>query len=456
MNIAAPAAPPTRRARHAVALFATATVTASLLGACANADPNRSGAQTSAGSFSRAAQDENSEITVWVDATRVAAVDAYKKAHPDAKIKTVSYSGGANGSNELQTKVALFDRTGEGWPDVVWPNVQDLSWATSGKTPFAAPVSELVDKSFLDGYAKGSMDQCTVNGKVYCVRNDLAQNVLWYNKPLMNKFGYQVPTTWEEWRDLGLKVSKEHPGYLVGEVGSPTTPYVYFQGSQCPASVLTGPRAVRVDLQDPKCTRVATMLDSLLAANVLGTRNKWDTGFIKEQSSKILMMPGPAWYGQALFNKGYKTPAGEMAAAAPLKFAGEPQAHTGAVGGGMWFVSSHSKNLKASVDLVKWVTTDPEYTAGTGTYPAYTAAADAWLAKQQSSGYFANDIGPVFKDAATKIWTGWAVSTPYSQEAIYASTMVPAITQGKTMTSQLGAWQDAIDNKAKSLGYSVN
>ncbi|WP_426507375.1 ABC transporter substrate-binding protein [Dactylosporangium sp. McL0621] len=437
-----------------MALLATATAVVGLLGACANADPNRADAQKPAASFSRAPQDENSEITVWVDATRVAAVDAYKKAHPNVKVKAVTFGGGSG--NELQTKVTLFDRTGEGWPDVVWPGNQDLSWATSGKTPFAAPISELVDKSFLDGYAKGSLDQCTINGKVYCVRHDLAPNVLWYNKRLMDQFGYTVPATWEEWRDLGLKVSKEHPGYLVGEVGSPGTPDVYFWGSQCPASVLTGPRAVNVDLQDAKCTRVATMLDSLLAANVLGTRNKYDTGFIKDQASKILLMPGPAWYGQTLFNTTYKTPAGEIAVAAPLKWAGDAEAHTGAVGGGMWFVSSHSKNLKASVDFVKWVTTDPDYTAGTGTFPAYTAAADAWLAKQQASGYFANDIGPVFKDAAPKIWTGWAVSTTYSQEAIYASTMVPAITQGKTITSQLGPWQDAIVNQAKSLGYSVN
>ena len=40
---------------------------------------------------------------------------------------------------------------------------------------------------------------CTVNGSVYCLRNDLAQNVLWYNKTLMDKWGYQVPATWEQY-----------------------------------------------------------------------------------------------------------------------------------------------------------------------------------------------------------------------------------------------------------------
>lgn len=423
---------------------------------CANADPNRAGAPgAGTASFQPVAQDPASEITVWVDATRTAAVDAYRAAHPEAKIKAVTYSGGANGSTELRTKVELFDRTGSGWPDVVWPNVQDLAWATSGAQPFAAPLDTLVDRAVLDGFVPGALDQCTVDGKVHCLRNDLAQNVLWYDKQLMDQFGYQVPTTWEQWQELGLRVAREHPGYLVGEVGSPTTPYVYFWGSRCPVSVLTGPRAVTVNLTDDKCTRMARLLDPLLAAGALGTRNKWDTGFIRDQADKILMMPGPAWYGQALFNNGYHTPKGRIAAAAPLRFADETETWTGAVGGGMWFVSSHSRNLKAATDFVTWVTTDPGYTATTATYPAYGPAADGWLAAQRASGYFAGDIGPALQQAAPRIWTSWAVSTLYSQEAIYAATVVPAITSGGSISSQLPAWQKAITDKATALGYQV-
>jgi multiple sugar transport system substrate-binding protein len=445
--------PGLRRARALVAVMTAAL----LITACANADPNRAGApRAAAGPFSPAPQDPASEITVWVDATRTAAVDAYRKAHPEVKIKAVTYSGGANGSTELRTKVELFDRTGEGWPDVVWPNVQDLAWATTGATPFAAPLDTLVDRSVLDGYVKGALDQCTVGGKVYCLRNDLAQNVLWYNKKLMDRFGYQVPTTWEQWQQLGLRVANEHPGYLVGEVGSPTSPHVYFWGSQCPISVPTGDKTVTVDLQDPKCTRMARLLDPLLSAGALGTRNKWDTGFIKEQAAKILMMPGPAWYGQALFDAGYHTPRGEIAAAAPLKFAADAETWTGAVGGGMWFISSHSRNLKAAVDFATWVTTDPGYTATAATYPAYGPAATGWLAAQQASGYYANDIGPVLQQAAPRIWAKWAVSTLYSQEAIYAATMVPALSSGKSVSSQMDVWQQAIVNKATALGYKVN
>ena len=75
---------------------------------------------------------------------------------------------------------------------------------------------------------------------MYCLRNDIGQNVVWYNATLMKKFGYQVPTTWEQYQALGAEVAKQHPGYIIGSVGDPWTPEVYFWASQCPANQITG------------------------------------------------------------------------------------------------------------------------------------------------------------------------------------------------------------------------
>ena len=70
-------------------------------------------------------------ITVWVDATRVPAVKAFQKAHPNIKVTMVTYDGAANGTNSFQTKMNLFDKAGNGWPDVVWSTQDnDASWAS--------------------------------------------------------------------------------------------------------------------------------------------------------------------------------------------------------------------------------------------------------------------------------------------------------------------------------------
>ena len=74
-------------------------------------------------------------IEVWVDAPREAVTDAYIKSHPDVKVKKVIYDGDGNGATGLQTKIQLWNRTGSGWPDVVFSEqANDPVWM--GQKPF--------------------------------------------------------------------------------------------------------------------------------------------------------------------------------------------------------------------------------------------------------------------------------------------------------------------------------
>lgn len=427
------------------------------LAACAPADQTSTGAGET--EFTQAAQDESAKITVWTDSTRLDAVKQYQAANPDIKMDVVTYDGGADGSTYLQTKVQLFDRTGTGWPDVVFGSPVDVTWAsrsTGGSAePFAAPVNKLVDKGVLDNFASGSLTPCEAEGNTYCLRNDIAQSVLWYNKKLMDQFGYTVPTTWEEYEALGQKVAKDHPGYLVGAVGDTNAHESYFWGSQCPAVEETGKDALRVDLADKNCTRMAGMLDNLIKAGSVSTEAFFSQGFAKDKGEKVLMAYGPSWYGQYLFNSAFKTPAGEITAALPPKWEADSEAATGNVGGGIWMVSSHSTNLKASTDLATWLTTSNDYQANAPTYPAYAPAAKAWLANPENSKYFANDISDVFTTAAGEVWTGWA-NTRFSTQSSWSSVVLPALTAGKTIAESLPAWQQAITDEAKSVGYEVS
>ena len=138
----------------------------------------------------------------------------------------MTYDGSANGSGSFKTKIGLFDQAGSGWPDVVFSTQNnDASWASQSKNghqAYAAVLNKgLVPQTTLSNFAKGALDPCTISGQVYCLRNDLAQNVLWFDKTLMDKFGYTVPTTWEDYQTLSAKVASQHPGYITGSVGDP-------------------------------------------------------------------------------------------------------------------------------------------------------------------------------------------------------------------------------------------
>jgi multiple sugar transport system substrate-binding protein len=189
----------------------------------------------------------------------------------------------------------------------------------------------------------------------------------------------------------------------------------------------------------------------------MSTLSVFSTAFDKDEVGKVLMLPGPAWFGGSVFNatSGLNAPAGEIAVAPIPQWPGSSSFTTGNVGGGTWLLSAHSAHLKDAVDFLTWVTTDDGYQVALAPgLPAYAPAASAWLANQARSGYYANDLAPVLQQAAAHVWAGWGYGQ-FSQEAIWAATIDPGLTSGKTIVSMLPAWQTAITNYATSDGYQV-
>ncbi len=128
----------------------------------------------------------------------------------------------------------------------------------------------------------------------------------------------------------------------------------------------------------------------------------------------------------------------------------------GNVGGGTWLLSAHSANLKAATAFLTWVTTADDYQGKLAPgYPAYAPAAKVWLANQEASKYYAGDITAPLQQAANQVWPNWGYGQ-FSQEAVWAATVTPGLNAGKTITSLLPAWHDAIVNYARSDGYQVN
>ncbi len=439
------------------ALAAGVAVVAVTVAACGNGGSSSAGSSGGKDGFNEAAQ-TSGPLTVWVDSTRVPAVQAYEKAHPNVKLNVVTYDGDANGSNTLQTKVDLYDRTGNGWPDVVFSaESNEVSWAQPAG--FTAPLSKgLIPSSVLSQFSTGSLAPCTVNGTVYCLRNDLAPAVLWYNAPLMKQWGYQVPTTWAQYEQIGEAVAKQHPGYIVGAAGDTFAPEIYMWASQCQANDVTGIRSVTVNVTTSNCSRMASMLDTLLADKSMSKLSAFSSAFDKQEKGKVLMMPAPVWFAGSVFDSssGLNTPKGQIAAAPMPQWPGTTTPTTGNVGGGLWLLSAHSAHLSEAVNFIEWVATNPAYQADLAPgLPAYGPAAAVWLSNQQKAGYFANDIVPVVQQAAGQIWQGWGYGK-FSQEAIWAATVTPGITAGKPIASMLPAWQTAITNYATADGYQVS
>jgi multiple sugar transport system substrate-binding protein len=225
--------------------------------------------------------------------------------------------------------------------------------------------------------------------------------------------------------------------------------------SKCGANQVTGPKAVTVDTSGPGCTRMASLLDTLIKNKTMSLSSVFSSDFDKNQAHKVLMLPGPSWYGGALFEGTFKTPRKQIAVAPMPQWSGDTTPSTGNVGGGTWLLSAHSANLKAAAAFMTWVTTSDDYQGKLAPgYPAFAAAAKTWLANQSASNYYAGDIAAPLTAAASQVWPGWGYGQ-FSQEAIWAATVTPGVNAGKTIVSLLPAWRDAVANYAKADGYQV-
>ena len=222
---------------------------------------------TAGGAAPRAA---SGSITVWVDAVRLPVAKLYVKTHPNVKVKIVTYDGDGNGATTMQTKIQLWNRTGKGWPDVIFTEqANDPVWMGQPPFDFAMNLKGVFPASLLKGWPAPSLAQCTVNGRLVCLQDNLAQEVLYVNKKLMDQFGYKVPTTWQEWAALGTKVAKDHPGYVIGNIGDSFSHWLYLWPDRCPISQVVAPKTVRINSANAQCTRMAELLDPLIKSGVV-------------------------------------------------------------------------------------------------------------------------------------------------------------------------------------------
>jgi ABC-type glycerol-3-phosphate transport system substrate-binding protein len=420
-------------------------------------------APASTGGSPAAGSDASGNLTVWVDAARLPDAKAYAAAHPKVHVDIVTFDGDGNGATSLQTKIQLWNKAGSGWPDVIFSEqVNDPVWMAQQPFDFAADMGKALGSSVTSQWPKTSLAQCTVNGTIVCIQDNLAPVVLWVNQKLMTQFGYTVPTTWQDWAALGEKVAKEHPGYIIGTTGESFSHWIYFWGNQCPLESNVKDNSVTINPSDTHCSEMASLLDPLIKNGTVPPLSVFTPDFAKKYggaNDKVLMMPGAAWYAQAVFDSTLKIPAGQITDAAPLQWGTDTPVTTGQVGGGPWIISKHSGNPKAAADFVLWSTTvfnpDPTGADARPGLPGYGPLATSWLAGMAQNKYFAADPTPAIKAAANQIWQGWNLVT-YPDQPVWSNAVVTGLVAGKSLSSLLPALGNGLSQAAKAAGYNVS
>ena len=417
MNTFANAFGRSRRAVVALAMVATMTVVVGPGAASVSA-------KTSHNSCSKG------HITVWVDSVRKPAADAYATAHPHICANIVTWDGDSNGATEGQTKIEAFNQAGSGWPNVVFSEqVNDPVWMAKAPWSFAANLKGIISKSVLKNWSKTSLAQCTVSGKLVCLQDNLAPEVLWTNTHLMHKFGYKVPKTWQQWAAIGKSVAKHHKRYIIGTLGDSYGGWLFYWANKCPLESLKKNGDLVINGGNKQCTEMTKLLQPLVKDHTVVDSSVFDSDFPKKWGStnKVLMLPGADWYALSILQDTVKLPAGQVTAKDPLAWGNSKTVTDGQIGGGPWIVSRHDKGAQLSLDasFVNWETTvfnplplsNPNSRPG---LPADSKLAKPWLASLNKNKYFSCPPGPAIQKAVGEVWKGWSIVT-YSDQPYWST-----------------------------------
>jgi multiple sugar transport system substrate-binding protein len=284
--------------------------------------------------------------------------------------------------------------------------------------------------------------------------------VLYYNKPLMDKFGYHIPTTWQEYLALGERTGSEYPGYIIGSFGDAWAFKAYFDASGCPSSRILNEKSVQINFRDTRCVRAAKLVDALLANGTLAPYGYFDSHFIQiALADKILMLVAPSWMALASFggkpdSQYYNTADHQLGVAAPLRWEGDSRVMTSAMGGGAWVVSKHTQNLQLALDFITWMVSAPEFWNISPDYPVYMPVQPVWEKTVSANPLFANDPFPIMQ-AASQAISPLNTLPNYDVMGVLNDFVGRALGQQKTFESLLPDLQTAMTAQAQAAGYEV-
>lgn len=392
------------------------------------------------------------ELLVWVDATREPAAKTYKAAvagKVDVKIEVID-------PTTLISKIQLFNTTKKGWPDVVFSGAPNdfATWADPANG-YAAPLNDTVSKEIFDGYGTAN-DWCKIDGKFYCLKNDLAQNVLWYDTKVFKELGLTVPTTMDEFASTAMKL--KGTGYIAGTVANNALYNGFLWSNGCQMTDVVDSGTIRIAPGSKECTEVTDLLQPLVDAGVMETQDPFDAAFLKKypQAGKVAMTVGPSWFGEFVFKpaESWGIPEGRIAAAEMPQWAGQDKAYSGEWGGGVWVASAHAKFPQAAADAVTFLATDDSIQKDAVTYPAYGPALEVWKEKISADKYYAADPIPAMAAQAESISPA-VKPVRFNADGAVTSVLSTQIIGGAPLATAVGDFQKNLAQLAEASGYKV-
>jgi multiple sugar transport system substrate-binding protein len=429
---------------------ATAAIAALLLAAGCSGDDSGGGG----GSAPRNEAEGPVTLDYWAWAPNISkVVDIWNAENPDIQVKVNESAQG----DDLVTKVLTAHRAGNG-PDLVQAEYQALPSLVVADV--AADISQDVE-GIADAFTEDIWQLTTFDETVYAVPQDLAPMMLYYRQDLFDQMGLQVPTTWDEFRQVAEQVQQQDPKLHLTTFSSEDPGWFAGLSQQAGAEWWTLDGSTwTVGIDDEPTQQVADYWGDLVADGlVLGQPMYTPQWNAQLNDGSLLAWPSAIW-GPAVLEGIAPDTRGKWAMT-PLPAWESGDERVGFWGGSSTAVTTDADDTAAAAEFAAWLNTDPEAVQASirfgNLYPASTdgqssPALDEPPAFLPNQPDFFEQVADIAASAQGFTW-GPNVNVTYSS---YRDAFAEAIQDGSPFTDALAAMQDDTLADMEKSGYEVS
>jgi len=334
-------------------------------------------------------------------------VDAFNKTHDSVQVDFQQIPSGTQGG---YAKLSNAARAGNA-PDVAtieYPQIP--GFAIDG---VARDITDLVSDTLRGKLLPQALGLTTFQGRVFSVPLDVEPMVMHYRADLFDRFGLQVPGTWDEFAELAHTVHRKAPGrrlvLFATDGGTQFAAYSWQAGGQW---FDTGKGAWNVSLADAPTRRVAAYWQQLIDRDDV-FMNAADSRQSDAQIADGLTLTrlSGAWDAGAQMNARPEQKGRWRIAPLPRWDTGRP--HVGTHGGSTFAITKDSRVPEAAMEFIEWQVSHPDSlrarlsSGASSQYPAASALVAVGRKAFDRSYYGGQDIYTLFQQEAERIRDGW-------------------------------------------------
>lgn len=433
-------------ALRGAALIGTAVLA---LAACSSGGSDPEGSTTPGGSEEAL----EGSITVWAwEPTLTDVVADFEAENPGVTVELVNAGTGNDQYIALQNAVSA----GSGVPDVGQIEYYALpQFSIAGSLADIGPLGA----SELDGrFTPGPWNAVTDGDAVYGLPMDSGPMALFYNTDVFEKYGVEVPTTWDEYLEAARALHEADPSvYIANDTGDAgfTTSMIWQAGGQ-PYSV--DGTTVGVDFTDEGTQKFAEFWQQLIDEDLLAPIGSWsDEWYQGLGNGTIATLTIGAWM-PANLESGVPDASGQWRVAQMPQW-DEGASATSENGGSSLAVMEASENQELAYAFVEYANAGDgvQTRIDGGAFPATNDELNAPEFVGKEFEYFGGQkVNEVLSASAASVVDGWQY-LPFQVYAnsIFGDTVGQAYVSDTTLVDGLQAWQDASVKYGQEQGFTV-